>query len=70
MSSVSQIVVSDTSLVFFVLLLQTQLAQAIAGEAQGAFVCVGPSDILSKFVGESEASVRSLFKYGAYRAAI
>jgi SpoVK/Ycf46/Vps4 family AAA+-type ATPase len=35
---------------------KTQLAKAIAGEAQAAFLSVGPSDILSKFVGESEAS--------------
>jgi ATP-dependent 26S proteasome regulatory subunit len=43
---------------------QTQLARAIAGEARAAFLSVGPSDILSKFVGESEASVRSIFKKG------
>ena len=42
--------------------LQTQLARAIAGQAYGAFLPVSPSDILSKFVGESEASVRGIFK--------
>jgi AAA+ superfamily predicted ATPase len=43
---------------------QTQLAKAIAGEAQAAFLSVGPSDVLSKFVGESEAAVRSFFDKG------
>jgi ATP-dependent Clp protease ATP-binding subunit ClpA len=43
---------------------KTQLAKAIAGEAQAAFISVGPSDILSKFVGESEASIRSMFDKG------
>ena len=43
---------------------QTKLAKAIAGEAQAAFLSVGPSDILSKFVGESEATVRNLFDQG------
>ena len=33
----------------------------MAGEAQGAFLSIGPSDILSKYVGESEAAVRSVF---------
>jgi SpoVK/Ycf46/Vps4 family AAA+-type ATPase len=36
----------------------------VAGEAQAAFMSVGPSDVLSKFVGESEASIRDLFKKG------
>jgi SpoVK/Ycf46/Vps4 family AAA+-type ATPase len=43
---------------------KTELAKAIAGEAQAAFLSVGPSDILSKFVGESEASIRSMFDKG------
>lgn len=43
---------------------KTQLARAIAGEAQAAFMTVGPSDVLSKYVGESEASIRDLFKKG------
>lgn len=43
---------------------KTSLARAVAGEAGAAFVSVGPSDILSKFVGESEAAVRALFKRG------
>ena len=43
---------------------KTKLARAVAGEAQAAFLSVGPSDILSKFVGESEASIRGLFKEG------
>lgn len=41
---------------------QTQLARAIAGEAQAAFFTVAPSDVLSKFVGESEAAIRSIFR--------
>ena len=43
---------------------KTKLAKAVAGEAQAAFLPVGPSDILSKFVGESEASIRGLFREG------
>ena len=46
---------------------KTKLARAVAGEAQAAFLSVGPSDILSKFVGESEASIRGLFKEGESR---
>jgi len=45
---------------------KTKLAQAVAGEARAAFFSVGPSDILSKFVGESEASIRGLFREGEY----
>lgn len=41
---------------------KTELAKALAGEAEAAFLPVGPSDVLSKFVGESEASIRSIFK--------
>lgn len=41
---------------------KTKLAQAVAGEAQAAFLSIGPSDVLSKFVGESEASVKNLFE--------
>ncbi|KAL3934919.1 MAG: hypothetical protein SGBAC_009464 [Bacillariaceae sp.] len=41
---------------------KTEFAKALAGEAEAAFLSVSPSDILSKFVGESEASVRSLFQ--------
>lgn len=40
---------------------KTQLARAIAGESQAAFLSIGPSNVLSKFVGESEASLRTLF---------
>ena len=36
---------------------KTKLAKAVAGEANAALLSVGPSDILSKFVGESEASI-------------
>lgn len=37
------------------------MCRALAGEAQAAFISVSPSDVLSKFVGESEASIRGLF---------
>jgi len=40
---------------------KTQLAKAVAGEAHAAFLSIGPSDILSKYVGESEAAIRSVF---------
>lgn len=33
----------------------------MAGEAHAAFLSIGPSDILSKYVGESEAAIRSVF---------
>jgi len=46
---------------------KTQLAKAIAGEAEAAFLSVGPSDIMSKFVGESEAAIRSVFDQGTFR---
>ncbi len=45
---------------------KTQLAKAIAGEAEAAFLSIGPSDILSKFVGESEAAIRSCFDKGRF----
>ncbi|KAL7540913.1 hypothetical protein ACHAXR_010470 [Thalassiosira sp. AJA248-18] len=47
---------------------KTKLAKAVAGEAQAAFLSVGPSDILSKFVGESEASIRGLFREARRKA--
>jgi len=40
---------------------KTQLAKAVAGEANAAFLSIGPSDVLSKYVGESEEAIRSLF---------
>ena len=40
---------------------QTKLAKAIAGEAHAAFLSIGPSDILSKYVGESEEAIRAVF---------
>ena len=40
---------------------KTQLARALAGEAAAAFVSISPADVLSKYVGESEASIRNLF---------
>ncbi|KAK1738932.1 AAA ATPase [Skeletonema marinoi] len=47
---------------------KTKLAKAVAGEAQAAFISVGPSDILSKFVGESESAIRGLFREARLRA--
>ncbi|KAL9182029.1 hypothetical protein ACHAXT_012372 [Thalassiosira profunda] len=47
---------------------KTQLAKAVAGEAGAAFLCVGPSDVLSKFVGESEQSIRGLFREARKKA--
>jgi SpoVK/Ycf46/Vps4 family AAA+-type ATPase len=47
---------------------QTELAKALAGEAGAAFLAVGPSDVLSKYVGESEASIRNLFLKAASMA--
>ena len=44
---------------------KTQLARAVAGEAQAAWFTVGPSDVLSKYVGESEAAVRRIFQQAA-----
>ncbi|KAL3911355.1 MAG: hypothetical protein SGILL_007313, partial [Bacillariaceae sp.] len=40
---------------------KTMLAKAVAGEAKAAFLPIGPSDILSKYVGESEAAVKAIF---------
>ena len=47
---------------------KTKLAKAVAGEANAALLSVGPSDILSKFVGESEASIRGLFREARTKA--
>ncbi|GAX23459.1 hypothetical protein FisN_15Lh155 [Fistulifera solaris] len=41
---------------------KTQLARAIAGEARAAFYTIAPSDVMSKFVGESEAAIRDIFR--------
>ncbi|GKZ00019.1 hypothetical protein MPSEU_000955300 [Mayamaea pseudoterrestris] len=48
---------------------KTKLARALAGEAQAAFLPVAPSDIYSKFVGESESSIREIFLEAWERAA-
>lgn len=37
--------------------------QAAATEANAQLICVCPSDILSKYQGESEKTVRSLFEF-------
>jgi SpoVK/Ycf46/Vps4 family AAA+-type ATPase len=41
---------------------KTLLARAIAGEVEAEFFAVKPSDILSKWVGDAEANVASLFR--------
>lgn len=40
----------------------------MAGEAAAAFFSVAPSDILSKFVGESESAVRNVFRKAVVHA--
>ena len=47
---------------------KTQLAKAFAGEAQAAFMSIGPSDVLSKFVGESVQSIKTLFQEAREKA--
>lgn len=41
---------------------KTLLAQATAAEAGAAFFCVHPSDVLSKYQGESERYLKSVFQ--------
>lgn len=41
---------------------KTYLAKACATETQAAFFTISPSDIMSKYVGESEKHVRNVFK--------
>lgn len=40
---------------------KTMMARAIAGEIEAAFFTVKPSDIMSKWVGDSEQNIRALF---------
>lgn len=40
---------------------KTLLAQALAGEVGASFLSISPADILSKYVGESEKSIKQLF---------
>lgn len=47
---------------------KTQLARAIAGEARAAFYSIAPSDVMSKFVGESEAAIRDIFRQALSQA--
>ena len=47
---------------------KTHLAKAVAGEARAAFFLVAPSDILSKFVGESESAIRGVFHKAVFHA--
>lgn len=44
------------------------MARAIAGEARAAFYTIAPSDIMSKFVGESEAAIRNIFRQALSQA--
>lgn len=46
---------------------KTMIAKAVAGELDAAFFAIAPSEILNKWVGESEKNVRRLFE--AARAA-
>jgi transitional endoplasmic reticulum ATPase len=41
---------------------KTLIARAIAGELEAAFFAVKPSEILSKWVGESEGNIAALFR--------
>lgn len=38
------------------------MAKAVAAECQGTFISVSAADILSKWVGEAEKGVKSLFE--------
>ncbi len=40
---------------------KTMIAKAIAGELDAAFFAIAPSEILNKWVGESEKNIRKLF---------
>ncbi len=40
---------------------KTMIAKAVAGELDAAFFAIAPSEILNKWVGESEKNVRKLF---------
>ncbi|MBI2901720.1 MAG: ATP-binding protein, partial [Planctomycetes bacterium] len=40
---------------------KTMIAKAIAGELDAAFFAIAPSEILNKWVGESEKNIRRLF---------
>jgi transitional endoplasmic reticulum ATPase len=40
---------------------KTMIAKAVAGELEAAFFAIAPSEILNKWVGESEKNIRKLF---------
>lgn len=61
---------SATNFVRLTLASQTKLARAIAGEAEAALIQVAPSDVLSKFVGESEGFIRKLFCTAVEKGAV
>jgi transitional endoplasmic reticulum ATPase len=41
---------------------KTMIAKAVAGELDAAFFAIAPSEILNKWVGESEKNIRKLFE--------
>jgi vacuolar protein-sorting-associated protein 4 len=47
---------------------KTSLAEAAAREASADFFCIRPSDILSKYQGESERFLRNLFEMARKRS--
>ena len=47
---------------------KTHLARAVAGELGARFIAVSLADVLSKWVGESEANVAELFRYARSQA--
>lgn len=47
---------------------KTHIARAVAGELGAKFIAVSLADVLSKWVGESEANVADLFRYARSQA--
>ena len=42
---------------------KTELAKAVAGECDAAFLLISPSNLLSKYVGDSERTLARIFDY-------